>query len=231
MEQFPDYNGVFNIQITVTANEQPKLFSFLSFLPTDMRVVRYLMLSNMTPDVLINPHIESRMMFYGDNQIQPTLVFKFKGNSIVALCIACSIAEIMEHHELNAIRIRLASQWNSNIRPPLTKKFETEYFEQCVSYRVEHGGEWNVLSNLGANLGAHLYFDATYGLQPFIIMRDFTTVENAELQFNKLLTNIDVSKIINFEREYVIYDSNMNMDKNWLFVDSYQKPRTTVVNI
>ena len=198
--------GLFEVHLITNPECQTKLFGFIT---------------NLNDKRLIRPRPTCANAMYGDYPIQPMLTYWINGE----------LKDVIETTNL------IQSNMNDNLIPVIRTKIEAmahnegvpndcgdnHYFEFHFKVEISNTKDWNDIANLIVPYGGHLFYNPySKTLNPIVTIRRYTSLTDLETIFNEVKNLLEENKYVltQPEKEYSVYDSNVELDKNWLFQDT-----------
>ena len=134
----------------------------------------------------------------------------------------------MSKYGLNIKRTKIEAMAN-NVGVPESAIGE-HYFEFHFKVNSSSKKDWDKLAETIVGYGAHLFFNTysqTGRMQPVVTLRCYdTTYKDASTKLNEMRDAIEKTGLKmhdGVEREYSVWDSNVYLDKGWLFQDDPKK--------
>lgn len=154
-----------------------------------------------------------------------------------AIEIAQAVALEMKKQKMVVLRLKVELMTiNSSVRAlkPTDLK-ENQYFEFHFKVAIESKKQWDQVAQICLPFGAHLFFNAyskNSGLMtPVVTLRRYhTDFKTADTENCKLIEAIVAAGFIEPEKvhkELSVVDSNVWLDRGWLFAD---KPQEFITN-
>jgi len=202
-----NYEGMFELHFTVIPEDIRRLFGFI--------------LNN--SNLGINVRATCPITTYGDYRTQPMLTMWKYGNEADIVNYAKSIEMMMTEKGMTVIRTKVESMLH-NKGVPFEISGDYEYYEFHFKVKINNTSEWNRLAKLIIPYGAHLSFNSfskSATCQPIVTLRKYNC--NRDVAESDLEELLDIIKNNNFEingypeKEYSTFDTNINLDKNWIF--------------
>jgi hypothetical protein len=208
--------GLFEVHLITTPEYQSQLFGFITNL-NDTRIIR--------------PRPTCAYALYGDYPNQPMLTFWVNGfvDEVTNIVndIKTDITEIMP-----IIRTKIeAMAHNEGVPLPCTVCTEDHYFEYHFKVPITSTSEWNALVNIITPYGAHLFYNPyNKNLTPIVTIRRYTSLDALDIVYHDVIKLLEDNHFTHteLEKEYSVYDSNVNLDKNWLFSGKRDQFITTI---
>lgn len=204
--------GTFEVHLITKPALEPELFGYV----TDL-------LHSQSPHV-IRPRPTCARSLYGDHPVQPMLTFFTTGTVDGVTKLVQEIEHDMEKHGLPVLRTKIeAMVHNEGVPPSLPDAEGTNYYEFHFKVDITGIADWNRLVKIITPYGAHLFFNPySKTLTPIVTIRRYTSLEDLEgtyADLHYLITEAGFT-VSDPEREYSVYDSNVDLDRNWLFRES-----------
>ncbi len=209
-----EINGLFEIHIIVSECDQSKLFAFV--------------LNNRDKD-LIRLRPTCAYSLYGDHPIQCMMTFWLRGNESFVRNKVNTLNDTLKT-SFNILRIKIESlAHNSNVNDECENE---NYFEYHFKVNIESTEEWNKTAKIILPYGGHLFYNPyNKNINPIVTIRRYTSLsdlDNVYQKVAKLLKDNSLKVEDTVEKEYSIYDSNVFLDKNWLFTET---PKNFITDI
>lgn len=213
---FIKMKGLFEVHLITTPEYQSQLFGFITNLidSNDKRIIR--------------PRPTCAYALYGNYPNQPMLTFWVNGYiddvTKVVNDIEARMVKIMP-----VIRTKIEAMAHNEGVPNLCT--DEHYFEYHFKVPVKNTGEWNELVNLITPFSAHLFYNPyNKNLTPIVTIRRYTSLDHLDNDYHDVIKVLDDNQFTHseLEKEYSVYDSNVDLDKNWLFSDEKDQFITTV---
>ena len=206
--------GMFEVHLITTPENQTKLFGYIT---------------NLNNKYMINPRPTCANALYGDYPVQPMLTFWLNDNIEEVKKIVDNTVLDMNDQGICIIRTKIESMAHNKGVPEKCK--DSNYFEFHFKVEISNTNEWNDIANLIIPFGGHLFYNPyNKTLNPIITIRRYTSLNDLETIYSKIKSLLERHnyKLTAPEKEYSVYDSNVNLDKNWLFDD---KPTNFITKI
>jgi len=103
---------------------------------------------------------------------------------------------------------------------------DIHYFEFHFKVETKTNEQWNLVSEICAKYGSHLFFNPyskTGTMLPVVTLRRYdVSKSSAKEELEKLQKELKDAgfELSSTEQEYSIWDSRVEMDRGWLFVDN-----------
>jgi len=209
-------SGLFEVHLITTPECQTKLFGYIT---------------NISDKRLIRPRPTCSNTLYGDYKIQPMLTFWLNSTSELITNIVDEIQQDMINNGIPIIRTKIESMaHNSGVPETISND---HYFEFHFKINISGTSDWNNIVKLITPFGAHLFYNPyNKTLNPTVTVRRYTSLQNLEDTFTKIKDLLETNgyELTHLEKEYSVFDSDVNLDKNWLFNDTSQNFITQVNN-
>jgi hypothetical protein len=195
--------GTFEVHLITNPNCQTKLFGYIV---------------NLRNTNLIRPRPTCAYALCGDYPIQPMLTFWINGQINDVKNIVMDIEYDMIKHDIPIIRTKIESLAHNKGVPNICDN--NNYFEFHFKSEIVSTKEWNEIVKLITPFGGHLFYNPyNKTLNPIVTIRRYTSLDDLEITYDIVKTLLENNnyKLSPPEKEYSVYDSNMNLDKNWLF--------------
>lgn len=200
--------GTFEVHIITTADKQTELFAFI----TDLNN------TNIT-----RPRPTCAVAKYGDYPVQPMLTFWCHGTLDKVNNIADEIIIDMINQNIPIIRTKIeAMAHNKGVPDVCTGE---HYFEFHFKVAITSTKDWNDIVHLITPFGAHLFYNPyNKTMTPVVTIRRYTSLTDLEKVYQEVKHLLEDKQftLTPTEKEYSVYDSDVNLDKNWLFEDTPQ---------
>jgi hypothetical protein len=197
--------GIFEVHLITTPENQTKLFGYIT---------------NLNNKNMINPRPTCANALYGDYPVQPMLTFWINNNIEKVSKIVDDTILDMNNKGITIIRTKIESMAHNEGVPE--KCNDSHYFEFHFKVQIKNTNDWNDIANLIIPFGGHLFYNPyNKTLNPIITIRRYTSLDDLEMVYNKIKNLLERHNytLTSLEREYSVYDSNVDLDKNWLFDD------------
>ena len=195
--------GLFEVHLITIPTKQTQLFGYIT---------------NLKNDKLIRPRPTCANSLYGDCPIQPMLTFWIKGDINEVTNEVKLIEQDMISKQIPVIRTKIESMANNKGVPDQCKG--SNYFEFHFKIDLKDTKEWNKLVEIITPYGGHLFYNPySKTLNPIVTIRRYSSLTDLEETYSKLnsVLNSFGLNTHSLEKEYSVFDSNVNLDKNWLF--------------
>lgn len=207
--------GTFEVHLITKPEYQTKLFGYIT---------------NLNDKKLIRPRPTCANALYGDYPIQPMLTFWTSGELNDVIQIVNKIQSNMEDdNRIPIIRTKIEAMAHNEGVP--NDCDNDHYFEFHFKVTISSTKDWNDIANLIIPFGGHLFYNPyNKTLNPIVTIRRYTSLSDLEIVFEKMKTLLEENSysLTSPEKEYSVYDSNVNLDKNWLFADNPTNFITTI---
>lgn len=209
-------SGLFEVHLITLPKFQTKLFGYVT---------------NLDDSRLIRPRPTCAHTLYGDYPVQPMLTFWIKGDVDSVTKIVKEIESDMKEKCIPLIRTKIeAMVHNINVPNIVT---EQHYFEFHFKTKISSTKHWNQLINLITPSGVHLFYNPySKTLNPIATIRTYISLQDLEQTYSTIKELLEQNgfEISELEREYSVFDSNVHLDKNWLFESDPDNFITTVAD-
>lgn len=202
-------NSIFETHIIVAPSDQGLLFAFAK---------------HFNHTGVINPRATCAQTFYGLHPVQPMLTYWYSGQQEDAVHLANKTAADMNAFGMNVARVKVEASISGSVVP--AEATGCHYFEFHFKVNVPTNEDWNRLAEICATHGAHLFYNPyskTGTMVPVVTLRRYDTAKRQALvDVETLVQSLDLvgfEIIGGMEREYSVVDSNVHLDKGWLFED------------
>ena len=202
--------GTFEVHLITNPDCQPKLFGYITNL------------ININPLNLIRPRPTCSHSLYGDYPVQPMLTFWIYGDIDTVTKTVKFIEADMIKHDIPIIRTKIESMAHNKGVPDVCTETKEDYFEFHFKVDIVSTKEWNDIVNLITPFGGHLFYNPyNKSLNPIATIRRYTSLEDVEKTYAEVIALLEENgyTFSSPEKEYSVYDSNVSLDKNWLFKD------------
>ena len=199
--------GIFEVHLITKPEYQPALFGYITNLKENKNLIR--------------PRPTCAHALYGDYPIQPMLTFMINGSSEMVTSVVKEIETDMQNKNIPIIRTKIESMAHN--KGVIDKCYNDHYFEFHFKVKINSTKEWNKLVELIVPYGGHLFYNPySKTLDPIMTIRSYDSLTELENIYSLLVKILEDNNfyIIELEQEYSVYDSNVDLDKNWLFKDS-----------
>lgn len=197
--------GLFEVHLITKPEYQSALFGYIT---------------NLNNDKLIRPRPTCAHSLYGNHPVQPMLTFWINGSVNEVTETVKGIESDMNNKNIPVIRTKIESMAHNDGVPD--KCDQEHYFEFHFKVNIKNTGDWNKLVELITPFGGHLFYNPyNKTLKPIVTIRRYTSLTDLESVYK---TVIDVLKANglesdSLEKEYSLFDSNVYLDQNWLFIE------------
>lgn len=202
-------SGLFEVHLITTPEQQTRLFAYVTDLSHN---------NNNLHLIPTNPRPTCAQALYGDYPVQPMLTFWLRGDTDSVTKTVNEVVADMTKKGMPILRIKIESMAHNDGVPDTMH--DEHYCEYHFKVKIESSKDWNRLVELLTPYGAHLFYNPyNKTMKPIITIRRYTSLKDLEALYvsvNKMLTAYGFVTE-SPEREYSVYDSNVNLDKNWLF--------------
>lgn len=218
--------GLFEVHIITKPEYQTQLFGFIT---------------NLKDSRLVRPRPTCAHALYGDCPVQPMLTFWLSGHIDEVTKIVSNIESNMTDYKIPIIRTKIeAMPHNDGVPASVDNPEESTserpqayagYFELHFKVKISNTSDWNEIAELIIPYGGHLFYNPyNKSLNPIVTLRRYTSLADLENVFSHVKKILEDRKfsLTSPEKEYSVYDSNVNLDKNWLFEG---KPTNFITNI
>jgi len=198
--------GLFEVHLITEPEYQTKLFGYIT---------------NLNNKNLIRPRPTCAHALYGDYPIQPMLTFWINGKLNDVEEITNEIRSDMIHNGIPIIRTKIEAM--AHIEGVPNECNNGHYFEFHFKINISSTKDWNDIANLIIPFGGHLFYNPySKTLNPIITIRRYTSLFDLETIFEEVKNLLEENKyvITQPEKEYSVSDSNVDLDKDWLFQDT-----------
>lgn len=207
--------GLFEVHLITLPEYQTQLFGYI----TNLRDKR-----------LINPRPTCAHSLYGDFPVQPMLTFWITDQVDAVTEIVKEIEQDMINKKIPIIRQKIEEMaHNEGVPDECTGD---HYFEFHFKVNISNTNDWNKIVELIVPYGGHLFYNPyNKSLKPIVTIRRYTSLTSLENIYKQIVTLLKENGFIceEVEREYSVYDSNVSLDKNWLF-ENYPTNFITTIN-
>ena len=199
--------GTFEVHIITTPENQTNLFAFITDLDKQN--------SN-----IIRPRPTCAVAKYGDYPVQPMVTFWTHGSIDNVNQIVKEIKNSMLERNIPIIRIKIESMAHNKGVPAHCDG--DHYFEFHFKVEIHSTKDWNNVVKLITPFGAHLFYNPySKTMNPIVTIRRYTTLDDLENVYKQIKSVLEEQYNLSpVEKEYSVYDSDVNLDKNWLFEDN-----------
>lgn len=197
--------GIFEVHLITNPECQTKLFGYIT---------------NLRNPFLIRPRPTCAHALYGDYPIQPMLTFWVTDEIHNVTVIVKDIEQDMIKHGIPIIRTKIESMAHNKGVPAIGSN--NNYFEFHFKVEINSTSGWNDIAQLIIPFGGHLFYNPyNKTLNPIVTIRRYTTLEDLEKTYETVKSILEDHgyETTSPEKEYSVYDSNVYLDKNWLFKD------------
>ncbi len=198
--------GLFEVHLITTPESQNKLFGYIT---------------NITNPKIIRPRPTCSNSLHGDYPVQPMFTFWFNGTTESVTDMVREVEKDMNDNQIPIIRTKIESMAH-NTGVPLEIS-DDHYFEFHFKIKIYSTKDWNNIVNLISPYGAHLFYNPyNKSLNPIVTIRRYEPLQQLEdvyLNVKQLLEDNEY-ELSEPEKEYSVFDSNIALDKNWLFKGS-----------
>lgn len=213
-----DIKGTFEVHIITKPEFQPQLFGYINDI------------SNNKTYNIIRPRPTNANSLYGDYPAQPMLTFFINGDIKYIENVVDNIKKDMNQRQIPIIRVKIEAMAHNNGVPNVC--FDEHYFEYHFKIMNINTTElWNKAVKLITEYGCHLFFNPyNKNMTPIATIRRYTSLTDLDEVYqtvSKLLID-NGFELEKPEKEFSYYDSNVMLDRNWLFVDKPQNMITTL---
>ena len=195
--------GIFEVHLITEPEFQPRLFGYCT---------------NITDTKIIRPRPTCSHSLYGDYPVQPMLTFWIHGEIDEITKIVKNIELDMIEKQIPIIRSKIEAMVHNDNIPQIVSR--DHYFEYHFKIKISNTKQWNHIVELIVPFGAHLFYNPyNKTLNPIVTIRRYTSLQDLDEQYlviKNLLENHGY-ELTAPEKEYSVLDSNINLDKNWLF--------------
>lgn len=195
--------GLFEVHLITKSEYQTQLFGYI----TNLRDTR-----------LVRPRPTCANAMYGDYPVQPMLTFWISGTIEEVTKTVSEIESDMIKNNIPIIRTKIEAMPHNDDVP--TKCHDNHYFEFHFKVKISSTKDWNNVAKLIVPYGGHLFYNPyNKTLNPIVTIRRYTSLDDLEKVYNVVKELLESHKYVltQPEKEYSVYDSNVNLDKNWLF--------------
>lgn len=202
--------GMFEVHLITTPQFEPQLFGFVANVSKN--------------PALIRPRPTCARSLYGSCPVQPMLTFWAKGTYPQVRELVSGVEKQMLDAGMSIVRTKIESMANNDGVPD--RCVEQHYFEFHWKVPVRDTKEWNTLVKLLTPHAVHLFFNPyNKSLTPVATLRCYTSRTDLEASFAAVqkLQRDNGFEPTDPEKEFSVFDSNVNLDKGWLFAESPTK--------
>lgn len=207
-------SGLFEVHLITLPQFQTQLFGYVT---------------NLSDSRLIRPRPTCAHTLYGDYPVQPMLTFWVKGDVDSVTQLVKEIESDMKKKRIPLIRTKIESMAHNTNVP--NNVIGQHYFEFHFKVKVSSTDHWNQLVKLLTPFGVHLFYNPySKTLNPIATVRTYSSLSSLEEIYSTVKERLEQNgfEISELEREYSVFDSNVNLDKNWLFETQPDNIITTV---
>ena len=197
--------GIFEVHLITTYEHQTKLFAFITDLD-DKRLIR--------------PRPTCAQALYGDHPVQPMLTTWINGTIDDIKSMVELLRLDMIDKGIPIIRTKIEAMAHNEGVP--NECIDDHYFEFHFKVPISNTAQWNDIVRLIIPFGGHLFYNPySKTLNPIVTLRRYTSLPDLEEVYLNVKTILEKHNFVltSLEKEYSVYDSNVNLDKNWLFLD------------
>lgn len=205
--------GLFEVHLITTPEYQTQLFGFIT---------------NLNDKRLIRPRPTCAHALYGDYPVQPMLTFWLNGNIEDVKSIVYEVEDELRKI-VPIIRTKIEAMAHNQGVPTICTK--DHYFEYHFKVLITSTADWNRLVQLITPYGAHLFYNPyNKSLQPIVTIRTYTSLDYLDEIYQDVIKVLEENQFTHheLEKEYSVYDSDVHLDKNWLFTEKENNFITTV---
>ncbi|QKF94660.1 hypothetical protein QKU48_gp1202 [Fadolivirus algeromassiliense] len=206
--------GTFEIHLITTPEKQTQLFGYIT---------------NLSDGRLIRPRPTCAYALYGNYPNQPMLTFWTHGTIEEVNVVVNDIKSDMEKNNIPIIRTKIEAMAHNEGVPNICT--DNHYFEFHFKVMIKNTTEWNRLVELLTPFGAHLFYNPyNKSLTPIVTIRRYTSLTDLDNVYETVKSLLEENEFVSEdpEKEYSVYDSNVYLDQNWLFVD---KPTNFIITV
>lgn len=177
-------------------------------------------ITNLVDDRLIRPRPTCATALYGDYPVQPMLTFCIMGEAGEVMAHVDKIRLSMESFGIPIIRTKVEALAHNDRFDKREECKDGHYYEFHFKVPIVSTSDWNKLVELCLPFGAHLFYNPyNKTMTPIVTIRRYTTLNNLEDDFDRLKQALTDNgfEINSVEREFSVYDSDVGLDKNWLY--------------
>lgn len=203
---------MYEVHLITTIQYQTQLFGYIA---------------NLNDSRLIRPRPTCAHTLYGDYPIQPMLTFWIHGEYNNILNIVTFIENDMNNKGIPVLRTKIEALAHH------ATMAESHYYEFHFKVKNINTSSWNELVHLITPFGAHLFYNPySKTLDPIGTIRSYDSLQQLQDIFNDLLALLTEHgfTITEIEKEYSMLDTNVALDKNWLFHTEPHQFITTVTD-
>ena len=181
---------------------------------------------------LINPKLTGFCAFYGQHPIHLMLSCFVQCSAEEAVRTIHLLQNSMKKVGIKVLRAKVEANLHAeNVPNEVTMD---EYYEVHFKVPISNFSSWNQLAELCVPFGAHLFINnrsKTKGLHAIVTVRSYNTT------FNKFEQDIEALEraiwnasfdIKSIRKEYSFYDTNLWLDKGWLFDTDPHTPKRSL---
>ncbi len=198
--------GLFEVHLITNPECQNKLFGYIT---------------NINNPKIIRPRPTCSNSLHGDFPVQPMFTFWFSGTTVSVTDMVKDVKQDMQNNDIPIIRTKIESMAHNNGVP--SEISDDHYFEFHFKIKISGTKDWNKVVNLISPYGAHLFYNPyNKSLNPTVTIRRYEPLQHLEgvyLVVKELLES-EGYELTEPEKEYSLFDSNIYLDKNWLFKDT-----------
>lgn len=196
--------GLFEVHLITPPECQTQLFGYIT---------------NLNDDNLVRPRPTCATALYGDYPVQPMLTFWTNGTSDNVTFLVEKIRSDMEKCGIPVTRTKIEAMAHNDGVPEICQ--DNHYFEFHFKVEIDSTEQWNEVAAIIVPYGGHLFYNPySKTLNPIVTIRRYTSLADLENVFNAVKTLLEGYVLTNPEKEYSFYDSNVDLDKNWLFKEN-----------
>lgn len=199
--------GLFEVHLITTPEHQSQLFGFITNL------------IDSNDKSLIRPRPTCAYALYGNYPNQPMFTFWVNGHidevNKVVYDIEARMAKMMP-----VLRTKIEAMAHNEGVPNVCS--DDHYFEYHFKVPVKNTTEWNLLVEIITPYGAHLFYNPyNKNLTPIVTLRRYTSLDDLDHEYKYMIKDLEYNQFVyhELEKEYSVYDSNVELDQNWLFTE------------
>ena len=214
--------SIFEVHLITYPEYQTELFGYITNLDFDLN-----------HNMLIRPRPTCATALYGDYPVQPMLTFCITGDTYDVMDYVSKIKVDIESTGIPIIRTKVKAMANNDISNKNELCKDGHYYESHFKVNIASTNDWNKLVILCLPFGAHLFYNPyNKTMTPIVTIRRYTTLNDLEVDLNKLRDTVESNgfQVHSVEKEYSVFDSDVGLDKNWLYKDEPSNFITDIVS-
>jgi hypothetical protein len=183
---------------------------------------------------MIDPEFVSMNTMYGKFPIRPIFTFLYDGTEADLRVLLDKVLYSMSMRNIPYWRVQILSNISNTDIPKIPLVGNTglnfmevghnmgteNYFQFSFRIKIASTKDWDGVVKQLTKYGVHIYFNqSSKKLRPITVLRNYGSLTDVSEQFSiirHIVSSLDLS-IDQIERMYSIFDSNIELDKYWIY--------------